>query len=165
MRSSFRFPVRPWEFFLVREDPNRDHGLGSLENLGQRPLLVLHTHTDHHSHHRGLVYILLLLGHFLTNNNNNNNNNNNTSYNWNNWNSKENLKEKYGSYSRKTFDRYTTANSCQAVRLSQAVRRVTLWTLLVTFCIVITRCTEIFWSPSLKLMLQITIIFLSLQAE
>jgi hypothetical protein len=31
-----------------------------------------------------------------------------TSYNWNHWNSNEKLKKKSGSYSRKTFDRFTT---------------------------------------------------------
>jgi hypothetical protein len=33
------------------------------------------------------------------------------SYNWSNWNSNEKLKEKSGSYTRKTFDRFTTADS------------------------------------------------------
>jgi hypothetical protein len=38
-----------------------------------------------------------------------------TSYNWSHWshwNSNEKLKEKSGSYTRKTFDRFSTANSC-----------------------------------------------------
>jgi hypothetical protein len=35
-----------------------------------------------------------------------------TSYNWSHWNSNEKLKEKPGSYARKTFDRFTTENSC-----------------------------------------------------
>jgi hypothetical protein len=30
--------------FLCRKDPHSDHGLGSLYNLGLRPLLVLHAH-------------------------------------------------------------------------------------------------------------------------
>jgi hypothetical protein len=30
MRSPVRFPVLPWGFFLEGEDPNGDHGLGSL---------------------------------------------------------------------------------------------------------------------------------------
>jgi hypothetical protein len=34
-----------------------------------------------------------------------------TSYNWNHWNSNEKLKEKPGSYTGKTFDRFTTADS------------------------------------------------------
>jgi hypothetical protein len=34
-----------------------------------------------------------------------------TSYNWNHWNSNEKFKEKSGSYTRKTFDRFTTADS------------------------------------------------------
>jgi hypothetical protein len=33
------------------------------------------------------------------------------SYNWSHWNSNEKLKEKPGSYTRKTFDRFTTENS------------------------------------------------------
>jgi hypothetical protein len=55
MRSRVRFPVSPWEFSFAGEDPRSDHGLGSLYNLGLRPLLSLHTHTYHHSHHRGIV--------------------------------------------------------------------------------------------------------------
>jgi hypothetical protein len=55
MRSWVRFPVLPWEFSLADEDPHSDHGLGSLQNSGLRPLLVLHAHTYHHSHHRGNV--------------------------------------------------------------------------------------------------------------
>jgi hypothetical protein len=35
-----------------------------------------------------------------------------TSYNWSHWNSNEKLKEKSGSYTRKTFDRFTAADSC-----------------------------------------------------
>jgi hypothetical protein len=35
-----------------------------------------------------------------------------TSYNWSHWNINENLKEKSGSYTRKTFDRFTTEDSC-----------------------------------------------------
>jgi hypothetical protein len=35
-----------------------------------------------------------------------------TSYNWSQWNSNEKLKEKSGSYTGKTFDRFTTADSC-----------------------------------------------------
>jgi hypothetical protein len=35
-----------------------------------------------------------------------------TSYNWSHWNSNEKLKEKSGSYTRKTFDRFTAENSC-----------------------------------------------------
>jgi hypothetical protein len=59
-----------------------------------------------------------------TGNNNNNNNNNNThnnnnnnemydytSNNWSHWNSNEKLKEKFGSCTRKTFDRFTTEDS------------------------------------------------------
>jgi hypothetical protein len=34
-----------------------------------------------------------------------------TSYNWNHWNSNEELKEIFGSYTRKTFDRFTTEDS------------------------------------------------------
>jgi hypothetical protein len=34
-----------------------------------------------------------------------------TSYNWSQWNSNEKLMEKSGSYTRKTFDRFTTADS------------------------------------------------------
>ena len=48
------------------------------------------------------------------NNNNNNNNNNNvdcTSNNWSHWNSNEKLKEKFGNYTRKTLDRFTTKDS------------------------------------------------------
>jgi hypothetical protein len=55
MRSRVRFPVLPWKFSLAGEDPHRDHGLGSLYNLGLRLLLVLHAHIYHHSHHRGNV--------------------------------------------------------------------------------------------------------------
>jgi hypothetical protein len=39
--------------------------------------------------------------------NNNNNNNNN----WSHWNSNEKLKEKFGSCTRKTLDRFTTQDS------------------------------------------------------
>jgi hypothetical protein len=35
-----------------------------------------------------------------------------TSNNWSQWNSNEKLKEIIGSYTRKTFDRFTTTNSC-----------------------------------------------------
>jgi hypothetical protein len=35
-----------------------------------------------------------------------------TIYNWSHWNSNEKLKEKYGSYIRKKFDIFTTADSC-----------------------------------------------------
>jgi hypothetical protein len=35
-----------------------------------------------------------------------------TSYNWSHWNSNEKLKEKSGNYTRKTFDRFTTEDSC-----------------------------------------------------
>ena len=35
-----------------------------------------------------------------------------TSNNWSHWNSNEKLKEKYGNYTRKTFDRFTTKDSC-----------------------------------------------------
>ena len=69
----------------------------------------------------------------MYNNNNNNNNNNKvriqefmyrdtmnvepemygyTNNNWSHWNSNEKLKEKFGSCSRKTFDRFTTKDSC-----------------------------------------------------
>jgi hypothetical protein len=34
-----------------------------------------------------------------------------TSYNWSHWNSNQKVKEKSGSYNRKTFDRFTTENS------------------------------------------------------
>jgi hypothetical protein len=34
-----------------------------------------------------------------------------TSYNWSHWNSNEKLKEKSGSYTRKTFDSFTTEDS------------------------------------------------------
>jgi len=34
-----------------------------------------------------------------------------TSNNWNHWNSNEKLKEKFGRYTRKTFDRFTTNDS------------------------------------------------------
>ena len=34
-----------------------------------------------------------------------------TSNNWSHWNSNEKLKEKYGNYTRKTFDRFTTKDS------------------------------------------------------
>jgi hypothetical protein len=34
-----------------------------------------------------------------------------TGYNWSHWNSNEKLKEKFGSYTRKIFDRFTTADS------------------------------------------------------
>ena len=58
----------------------------------------------------------------LHNNNNNNNNNNNTTNvepemydytnnNWSHWNSNEKLKEKFGSCTRKTFDRFITKDS------------------------------------------------------
>jgi hypothetical protein len=30
MRTRFRFPFLPWEFFLEGKDPHGDHGLGSL---------------------------------------------------------------------------------------------------------------------------------------
>jgi hypothetical protein len=55
MRSRVRFPVLPWKFSFTGEDPHSDHGLGGLQNLGLRPLLVLDAHTYHHSHHRGNV--------------------------------------------------------------------------------------------------------------
>jgi hypothetical protein len=58
---------------------------------------------------------------FLKQYNNNNNNNNitnvepemydYTSYNWSQWNSNENLKEKSGDYTKKTLDRFTTESS------------------------------------------------------
>ena len=32
--------------------------------------------------------------------------------NWSHWNSNEKLKEKFGNYNRKTFDRFTTKDSC-----------------------------------------------------
>jgi hypothetical protein len=35
-----------------------------------------------------------------------------TSNNWSHWNSNEKLKERYGSYTRETFDRFTTKDSC-----------------------------------------------------
>ena len=35
-----------------------------------------------------------------------------TSNNWSHWNSNEKLKEKFGSYTKKTFDRLTTKDSC-----------------------------------------------------
>jgi hypothetical protein len=35
-----------------------------------------------------------------------------TSNNWSHWNSNEKLKEKLGSYTMKTFDRFTTKDSC-----------------------------------------------------
>jgi hypothetical protein len=35
-----------------------------------------------------------------------------TIYNWSHWNSNEKLKEKSGSYTGKTFDRFTTDDSC-----------------------------------------------------
>jgi hypothetical protein len=35
-----------------------------------------------------------------------------TSNNWSHWNSNEKLKEKFGSYTRKTFDRFTAKDSC-----------------------------------------------------
>ena len=34
-----------------------------------------------------------------------------TSNNWNNWNSNEKLKKKFGTYTRRTFDRFTTKDS------------------------------------------------------
>ena len=34
-----------------------------------------------------------------------------TSNNWSHWNSNENFKEKFGNYTRKTFDRFTTRDS------------------------------------------------------
>ena len=34
-----------------------------------------------------------------------------TSNNWSHWNSNEKLKEKFGNYTRKTFDRFTTKDS------------------------------------------------------
>ena len=34
-----------------------------------------------------------------------------TSNNWNHWNSNEKLKEKFGRYNRKTFERFSTTNS------------------------------------------------------
>jgi hypothetical protein len=34
------------------------------------------------------------------------------SNNWSQWNSNEKLKEKFGSYTRKTFNRFTTKDSC-----------------------------------------------------
>jgi hypothetical protein len=37
---------------------------------------------------------------------------NNTSNNWSHWNSNEKLKEQFGSCTRKTFDRFTTKDSC-----------------------------------------------------
>jgi hypothetical protein len=41
--------------FPCREDPHSNHSLGSLQNVGLRPLLVLHAHTYRHSRHRGNV--------------------------------------------------------------------------------------------------------------
>jgi hypothetical protein len=35
-----------------------------------------------------------------------------TGNNWSHWNSNEKLKETFGSYTRKTFDRFTTKDSC-----------------------------------------------------
>jgi hypothetical protein len=35
-----------------------------------------------------------------------------TSYNWSHWNSNEKFQETFGSYTRETFDRFTTENSC-----------------------------------------------------
>jgi hypothetical protein len=53
MGSWVRFPVLSWQFSLAREDPHSDHGLGSLYNLGLRPLPVLHAHI--------YIYIISLL--------------------------------------------------------------------------------------------------------
>jgi hypothetical protein len=46
MRSWFRFPALPWEFFLEEEDSHGDHGLGSLVEFRLRPLLLLHIHVS-----------------------------------------------------------------------------------------------------------------------
>ena len=35
-----------------------------------------------------------------------------TSNKWNHWNSNEKFKEKFGNYTKKTFDRFTTKDSC-----------------------------------------------------
>jgi hypothetical protein len=55
MRSRFRFPVLPWEFCLIGDDPHGGLGLGSLQTLGLRPLLSPQAHIYHHSHHWGNV--------------------------------------------------------------------------------------------------------------
>jgi hypothetical protein len=44
MKSRVRISVQPWRFFLEGEDPNGDHGLGSLVEFRLRPLLLLHIH-------------------------------------------------------------------------------------------------------------------------
>jgi hypothetical protein len=71
MRSRVRFPVLPCEFSLAGEDPHSDHGLGSLQNLGLRPLLIIHAqiiyiyiYIYHHTHHgRPNLRIPLHVGH------------------------------------------------------------------------------------------------------
>jgi hypothetical protein len=56
IRPRVRFTVLPWEFSLAGEDRHSGHDLGSLQNLGLKPLLRPHAHTyQHHSHHRGNV--------------------------------------------------------------------------------------------------------------
>jgi hypothetical protein len=58
MRYRVRFPVLPWKFSLAGEHPHSDHGLGSLQNLGFRPLLILQTHIYYpHSHYRDNVTV------------------------------------------------------------------------------------------------------------
>jgi hypothetical protein len=55
MRPRVRFSVLPWEFSLAGEDLHSNRDLGSLYNLGLRPLLALHARIYHHSHHQGNV--------------------------------------------------------------------------------------------------------------
>jgi hypothetical protein len=51
-----------------------------------------------------------------------------TSYNWSHWNSNEKLKEKSGSYTRKTFDRFATENSC-TWNITQNTESTAVWNL------------------------------------
>jgi hypothetical protein len=46
-----------------------------------------------------------------------------TSYNWSHWNGNEKLREKSGSYTRKSIDRFTTADSCTG-NITQSTEKV-----------------------------------------
>jgi hypothetical protein len=51
-----------------------------------------------------------------------------TSYNWSHWNSNEKLKEKFGNYTRKAFDRFTTENIC-TLNITHNTESTAVWNL------------------------------------
>jgi hypothetical protein len=51
-----------------------------------------------------------------------------TSYNWSHWNNNEKLNEKSGSYTGKTFDRFTAADSCTG-NITHNMESTAVWNL------------------------------------